>query len=71
MEGLSPKPTRGFKPKRKMVFKPKVVTSLGMGAKGVKPTAEKLLEKALSPLWAGDKSFARASTSTCVAGVFS
>ena len=61
VEGLSSKPTRDFKPNRK----PKVVAGLGIGVKGVKPTAWKLLEKALSPLRAGGKSFARASTSAC------
>jgi hypothetical protein len=71
-EGLRPKPTRGFKPKRKMVFKPKVVVGLGTRAKGVKPSSSwKLLEKASSPLLAEDTSFASASTSACVAGVLS
>ena len=58
VKGLSPKLTIGFKPKRKLVFKPKVDASLCMEAKGVKSTDWKLLEKVLSPT-------RQASTSSC------
>ena len=73
-KGKSPKPTRGFKPKRKMVFKPMVVAGSGTRAKVVKPSSPlKLLEKAhgwkaLSSFLAREPSFARDSTSACLAG---
>jgi hypothetical protein len=60
-----------------MVFKPKVVAGLGMGAKGVKPSSPlKLLEKvqgwkALSSFLAGEPSFTKDSTSACLAGALS
>jgi hypothetical protein len=63
VEGWGPKPTRGFKPKRKMVFKPKVVVGLGARPKGVKPSFS------LQMHTVGESSVAVALSSVRLAGV--
>ena len=65
VEGWGPKPTRGFKPKRKMVFKPKVVVGSGAGPNGVEPSFP------LQMHTVGESSVAGALSSVRLAGVSS